>query len=139
MRSETSISIAAPVERVWAVMVDVAHWPEWTPTIRSVQRLDEGEFRVGSRARIRQPKLPSAVWELSSLEPGREFTWQNVSPGLWSVGGHRVEPENGGTSVTLWIEQTGLMAPLLALFYGSLTQRYVRTEAESLKKRCEAP
>jgi hypothetical protein len=48
-----------------------------------------------------------------------------------------VEPEGGGSKVTLWIEQTGLLAPVLALFYKGLTRRYVRTEAEGLKRRCE--
>jgi hypothetical protein len=57
---------------------------------------------------------------------------------LRSVGGHRVEPEGGGSKVTLWIEQTGLMVPMLALFYKGLTRRYVTMEAEGLKRRCEA-
>jgi hypothetical protein len=118
-------------------MVDVERWPEWTSSVRNIQRLDGGEFRVGSRARVAQPKLPTVVWRVSSLEPGREFQWENRSPVLHSVGGHRVEPEGGGSKVTLWIEQTGLMLPILALFYKGLTRRYVRTEAEGLKRRCE--
>lgn len=138
MRTEVSISIEVAPERVWPVMADVERWAEWTPSIRSVERLDEGEFKAGSRARVSQPKLPTAVWEVSSLEPGREFRWENRSPLLHSVGGHRVEPEGAGSKVTLWIEQTGLMAPVLRLFYKGLTQRYIRMEAEGLKKRCEA-
>jgi uncharacterized membrane protein len=137
LRNETSISIDAPPERVWSVMVDVERWPEWTSSVTSIKRLDDGEFRVGSRARVAQPKLPTVVWEVSSLEPGRGFQWQNASPVLRSVGGHRVEPEGAGSKVTLWIEQTGLMVPLLALFYKGLTRRYVQVEAEGLKRRCE--
>jgi hypothetical protein len=119
-------------------MIDVERWPAWTPSVSKVERMDSGEFRVGSRARVTQPKLPTAVWEVSRLEPGREFQWQNRSPLLHSVGGHRVEPEGAGSKVTLWIEQTGLLAPVLALFYKGLTRRYVAMEAEGLKLRCEA-
>lgn len=138
MRTETSISILAAPERVWSVMSDVERWPEWTASISSVQRLDEGEFKVGSRAKVKQPKFPAAVWQVKVMEPGRVFEWENKSQGLRSVGGHRVEPEGEGSRVTLWVEQTGLMAPILALFYRGLTQRYVRLEAEGLKQRSEA-
>lgn len=138
MRSETSISIAATPERVWAVMQDVERWPEWTPTMTGVQRLDEGEFKVGSRVKIKQPKFPSVVWTVTSLEPGRGFEWQARSPGSNNVGIHRIEPEGEGSRVTLAVEQAGLFSPLLALFYGGVTRRYIRQEAEGLKQRCEA-
>jgi hypothetical protein len=119
-------------------MIDVERWHEWTPSITGIKRLDKGEFRVGSRARVTQPKLPAAVWQVTRLEPGREFQWENRSPLLHSVGGHRVEPGGAGSKVTLWIEQTGLLAPVLGLFYKGLTRRYVQMEAEGLKQYCEA-
>jgi uncharacterized membrane protein len=138
LRSETSISIDAPPERVWAVMVDVERWPEWTATMTSVQRLDEGEFRIGSRARIRQPKLPAAVWRVTSITPGRQFQWQAGNLLSQALAGHEIEPEGAGSRVTLWIEQTGLTLPVIALFYKGLTRRYIRSEIEGLKQRCEA-
>jgi uncharacterized membrane protein len=139
LRSATSISIGAPPERVWAVMVDVERWPEWTPTMISVQRLDEGELRIGSRARVRQPKLPAAVWRVTSITPGRQFQWQAGNMLSKALAGHEIEPEGGAASrVTLWIDQAGLMLPLIALFYKGLTRRYIQSEIEGLKRRCEA-
>jgi uncharacterized membrane protein len=139
MEIEQIVEIAAPGETVWAVMTDVERWPEWTPTVTSIDLLDPGPFVVGSRARIRQPRLPVAIWTVTALESERYFEWQNVAPGVKSVAGHRVEvTDSGRTRVTLSFSWSGWLAPLLRLLYGKLSRHYVQTEAESLKRRAEA-
>ena len=138
MDIERTIEIAAPAQRVWAVMTDVQRWPEWTPTVTSVERLDTGPLKVGSRVRIRQPRLPVAVWTVTALDAERYFEWQNRTPGVKAVAGHRVGATgNQTTMVTLTLGWTGWLAPLIRLLYGRLARRYVQTEAESLKRRCE--
>ena len=132
---ETTRHIDAPAESVWAVLSDVARWPEWTPTVDSVERLDPGPLRVGSRARIRQPRLPRALWEVTDLVPGRSFTWEATGPGLRTIGRHEVVPDDTGCTVRLGIEQTGPMAGVAARMWRRLTQRYVELEAESLDAR----
>lgn len=140
MDIERSIEIAAAPADVWSVMVAVERWPEWTASITAVERLDAGPLAVGSRVRVRQPRLPVAVWTVTVLEPGRFFEWRNTSPGLLSVGGHRVEPtDDGHARVTLSIEWSGWLAPLIRLLYLRLSRGYVDLEAEGLKRRCESP
>ena len=133
------IDIAAPPDQVWAVMADVERWPEWTASVRSVERLDQGPFGVGSRARIRQPRLPVAIWTVTALEPGRYFEWRSPAPGLLSVGGHRVDAAGDHASrVTLSLTWRGPLAPVVRLLFGKLARRYVEMEAQGLKRRCEA-
>jgi uncharacterized membrane protein len=140
MDIERTIEIAAAPEQVWSVIADVERWPEWTASVRSVELLDEGRFEVGSRARIRQPRLPVAVWTVTALEPGHSFEWRNVGPGLKSVGAHQVEATaSGGSRVTLSLGWSGPLAPLMRVLYGKLARRYVGMEAQGLKQRCEAP
>ena len=72
-------------------MTDLERWPEWTASVTSVELLDEPPFDVGSHARIRQPRLPVAVWTVTAFEPEHSFEWQTVVPGVRTVAGHRVE------------------------------------------------
>lgn len=132
---ETSRHIEASAPAVWEVLFDVARWPEWTPTIDSVERLDDGPFGVGSRAKVRQPKLPQAQWEVTEVVDGRNFTWEAKGPGMKTIARHEVVPDGTGSKVTLSIEQTGPMGAVAAFVWRSLTQRYIELEAESLDAR----
>jgi uncharacterized membrane protein len=131
----TSRHIDAAPGPVWEVLHDVARWPEWTPTVDSVERLDDGPFGVGSRAKLRQPKLPQAVWEVTEVVAGRSFTWEAKGPGMKTIGRHEVVPDGAGSTVKLSIEQTGPMGAVAALVWRKLTQRYIELEAESLEAR----
>ena len=134
----TSHPIDAAASEVWAVLSDVARWPEWTPTIDSVRRFDEGPLRLGSRAEVRQPRLPKATWEVTELVAGRSFTWEATGPGMRTIGRHVVVPDGPdgrGALVTLGIEQLGPMGAVAALVWRGLTQRYIELEASSLDAR----
>src|SRR3712207_1038423 len=131
----TTRHLDAPAQRAWQVMFDVVRWPEWTPTIDSVERLDGGPLTVGSLVKIRQPKLPQAVWEVTEVVDGRSFTWRATGPGLTTVARHEVVPDGAGSTVTLSIEQSGPMGVVAALVWRRLTQRYIELEAESLDER----
>ncbi|MGZ5416231.1 MAG: SRPBCC family protein [Nocardioides sp.] len=132
---ETSRHIEAGTQPVWEVLYDVARWPEWTPTIDSVRKLDDGAFGVGSRAKVRQPKLPKATWEVTEVVDGRSFTWEARGPGMKTIARHEVVPDGDGSTVTLSIEQTGPMGAVAAFVWRKLTQRYIELEAESLDAR----
>jgi uncharacterized membrane protein len=133
----TTVDIRATPQRVWAVLSDVEGWPEWTPSVRSVERLDAGPLAVGSRARIRQPKLPPAVWRITSIEKGSAFTWVTASPGLSVTAHHVVDATPDGSRVTLSIRFGGLLAPLVALLTHRLNNRYLGLEGAGLKRRSE--
>jgi carbon monoxide dehydrogenase subunit G len=133
-----AVYIDAPPEKVFAVLCDVERWPEWTPTVTRVQRLEGGPFAIGSSAKVRQPKLRPAVWRVTELQDGRNFTWSTRSPGLHMTAGHLIEPEGAGCRVELTFELSGLIAPVASRLYGDLIERYVATESQALKKRSES-
>ncbi|HSZ07885.1 MAG TPA: SRPBCC family protein [Steroidobacteraceae bacterium] len=137
-RFVVAVDIGAPPEKVFSVLCDVERWPEWTPTMTSVQRLDNGPFGVGSCAQVRQPRLRPAVWKVTDLEDGRNFTWVTRARGLHMKAGHAVERRGAGCRVELSFEISGLLAPVVSLFYGAMIGKYVTTESQKLKQRCES-
>ncbi|WP_062466315.1 SRPBCC family protein [Demequina maris] len=138
MTRSVSIDIAAPPARVWAVLSEVARWPEWTPTVTSVRRADEGALAVGSRATVEQPRLADAEYVVTDLTPGRAFTWVATRPGLVTTATHEVEPlPAGGARVHLAVAQSGALGAIMGRLYRGLTDRYLANEANGLKARCE--
>jgi uncharacterized membrane protein len=139
MRFEASIDVSAPAQQVFHTYADVERWPSWTSSVTSVELLDPGPLRIGSRARIRQPKLPEAIWQVTALEPGREFSWQARGPGVLTTGTHRVTPTGDDTvTVTAILDQAGRLGWFVGLMTRRITRRYLDTEVRGLKAYCEA-
>src|SRR5690348_2220058 len=90
MRTQATIEIGASAERVWQVFTDVRRWPTWTPSVTSIEPLDAPSVAVGHRFRIRQPKLPALVWEVTEVDAPRSWTWVARTPGARTAATHQV-------------------------------------------------
>jgi hypothetical protein len=134
----TTTEIYAPPARVWAVMLDVERWPEWTPTVSRITRLAPGPLAVGSRISIVQPKLRPAVWQVTEIDEPRSSTWFTTFPGVRVTAHHTIDPIAGGSLLTLSLVFSGLLGPLLGWSLRGLNQRYLGIEAKGLKARCES-
>ncbi len=133
MESSITRSINAPAEVVWQVMSDVEAWPDWTRSVSSVELLEEGPLRLGSRARIQQPRLPTVVWTVTEFAAGRSFTWTSQGPGSLGVATHSINGDNP-CGVTLRLQQTGLLGGPVARLYKRLTFQYLTLEIEGLSR-----
>ncbi len=133
----TSITINASQEAAWKVLSNVAHWHEWTPTVSKVEVLNMPELKIGNRYKVFQPKLQPAVWTVTELNSAN-FTWESKSPGMHMVAEHIVKSVSANQSeVTLTFAFNGWLGNLIGKMYGKMTEEYVQTEAQSLKKRVE--
>jgi len=137
MRWESSVLIDAPASLVWQLTIDVANWPSFTPTVRRVERLDDGPMRVGSTARIKQPGQTSAVWTVTRVVPEREFTWQTRRMGLTMVGSHALTTVGSQCRNTLSIDVAGPGSRLFGLMFGGLLGTSLQTENAGFKARAE--
>lgn len=133
----TSLTINASQEAVWKVLSDVARWHEWTPTVTKVEVLNTPELKLGNRYKLYQPKLQPAEWTVTELTTSN-FTWESKVPGMHMVAEHVVKSVNANQSdVTLTFAFNGWLGNLIGKLYGKMTEEYVQTEAQSLKKRVE--
>ena len=107
---------------MWAVLSDVEFWPTWTASITSVRPLSPDRLLVGSRVRIKQPRLPATVWTVSDLVEGERFTWTSTGPGVHTRASHRVvgtaRAQTGPVTFNFLWTMAGTPSVTLPLFKG---------------------
>ncbi|GLV52277.1 hypothetical protein TBS_28420 [Thermobispora bispora] len=117
VRSSSGTVVAAPAERVWAIMADVASWPSWASNL---QVLELGEVRPGETFRWRLGPVTIRS-RFARVDPGRELTWTGTFFWYRAVDRHVLEPPGDGTT-RVTIEES-LAGPLLPLLYGEARLR----------------
>jgi hypothetical protein len=135
---QISVDIEAPPGVVWAVMSDIERWADWTPSVRSIRKRGSGPLAVGSRASIRQPRLPPALWTVTAIDRGRSFSWITGNPLVRVIAHHAVEPAGAGSRATLSIRFEGLLGAAVGHWTRDLNTRYLALEAAGLKKQSES-
>jgi hypothetical protein len=145
-----SIEIDAPIEQVWAVLVDVARYPEWNPFTVSVDTtLELGspvDMRVCLLGRIGKDgvrKTMHQVEYITSYDEGRRLSWgANVGPG-WFIEADRwqelTDLGQGRTRYETVDEFTGVGVGFMLLLMERHMARGFGEVAHSLKARCEDP
>jgi hypothetical protein len=83
---KTEIEINASAEKVWQVLTDFAHFPDWNPFIREIiGTVVEGsklEIRISTSSGKNRTYRPT----ITKIEPNHELRWygKGLLPGLWN-------------------------------------------------------
>jgi uncharacterized protein YndB with AHSA1/START domain len=92
--------IAAPPDRVWALVSDVSRMPDWSPELVRMLPLKRGGMRRGQWY-VGINRRKAVVWPtrnvVAVLEAGRSLAWDTKSSGarwIWEL-----EPSGEGTHV----------------------------------------
>lgn len=129
MEITDTITIDAPIARVWALTVDLDRLPAITPTVDAIERLDLGPVVVGSRARLRQPGLPPRVWIVEVVDEPHRFAWATRLLGVRMVGIHELRAlGEDRCELTLRVLLEGRGSGLLARLGGTSIARAVAAE-----------
>ena len=113
---DTSITIAAPPDAVWSVLVDLDRYHEWNPFVVEAA----GEPTVGSVLTVRiMPPGDRATTHrptVVAVEPGRLLRWHGrvAVPGLFDARHEfAVDPQGDGTLLRHSEVFRGLLVPFL--------------------------
>ena len=138
MHFEKSIDIDASQQRVWDVVSDIEAWPRRVETVETLDVLTGAPLGVGSRVKLKQPKLPEAVYTVTAWDAPSFFEWVQKGTGSTIVAGHRVESLGDGRSrLVLTIEMSGFLMRVVGRFYKDLTERYLTLETQGMKRAAE--
>lgn len=138
VRIENGMAIDAPPEVVWAMTLDVESWPDHTPTMTRVERLEGGSIAIGSRARVAQPGQRAKVWTVDELDDGSTFAWSTRVMGATMRGRHAIAPGPTGCINTLSVEIEGPTARVLGLLVRRPIAKAIAKENEGFKTAAEA-
>jgi hypothetical protein len=144
MRSiSASATIRAPIERVWAILVDTTRYREWSPFVIDV----EGRVAVGEtvtlvvamhpgRAPIRQREI------IRRWDEGREIRWGVVMGHRWLLEAERHQRLTAiSPSETLYETSdafAGALVPIVFALYREKIQAGFDATARALQQRAES-
>jgi uncharacterized protein YndB with AHSA1/START domain len=134
---EAAATIAAPPEKVWAVLADAASWPAWDSGVEGV----EGRIAAGEKVKIRSSAAPGRAFPVTvtTVEPPHRLVFTGGMPlGLFrGVRTYTLTPADGGTLFRMREEYTGPMLPLIWRSMPDLQPSFDQF-ATGLKKRAES-
>lgn len=138
-RTAHRVRVAASPAEIWPALTDVGLWPSWAAQFRRLERLDARPLATGSRVRVTPKGLPASIWTVTELETERSFTWAaSLVPRLRVVGGHTIDPADGGSDTEFWLEAHGPLGVLLSpVLRRTVFRRNTRQAAEGLKRHVE--
>jgi hypothetical protein len=130
--------IAASPDQVWAVLADLASYPQWNPLFREAS----GQLIAGNKITLKSihpvnGRTMTVKASVLAAEPAKELRWRSSLPGIMT-GEHSftLTPAEGGTRLV----QTETYRGLLAHFSAKTTSRFqasFQALNQALKERAE--
>lgn len=137
----TTISIAAPIERVWSVLLDFSRYPEWNPFVRAI----EGSPSEGAalKVTIQPPGGKAMTFKPLVLRnlPARELRWKGrlLLPGIFDGEHYFLLAADSDSSTTLTHGErfTGMLIPFMRGMLDRDTRSGFEAMNRALKQRAE--
>jgi len=99
--------IAAPAEKVFALLSDPARIRTWVPEIQELEVIGGGPVRQGARLRERRTVMGrqgTTELEVRSYDPPRRYVVANSTSGIETIYDYRLTPDGDDTDV--WLAAT---------------------------------
>ena len=137
---EHRIEIVRPQSEVFAFVTDPANYPQWQPSLVSIEPHTPGPLRVGSEATEVRRFLGREVettWTCVEHEPVSRSAIESDDGPVPFRGTFVLEPHDGGTRFTWIVETRGAGARLGGPLVGRATKGELDANCERLKELLE--
>lgn len=142
--STASIVIAAPPDRVAAVITDFPRYPEWTDAVKSAEVVQEYEDGYASQVRfVMDAGVVSDEYTLAYeyAEDISRIEWRLVTPSRMQrmqTGSYDIVDNGDGTSTVTYSLQVELSVGMLGMFRRKAEKMIMDAALKQLKRRVEA-
>lgn len=135
MQIDSTTTIAASAETIFALYADVAQWPTWDPDAKAASI--NGPFVSGATGTITPNGAPKSNITFSEVTRNRSFTADCKLPLCKMSFEHELKETADGTITTHRVIFTGLLAFFFGRVIGSGMKKSLPEALASLKKHAE--
>ena len=141
-KAEVSIVINRPVHDVFVYMTDIDKETEWQAELLEAKQTSDGPISVGTTIReVRRfmGRRMEVVFEITKFEPNKEMSFKSISAPFPLRGRYSLEPVDGGTSVTLFIEgELSGVFKMAEPIVAQTAKRQIGADLDRLKSQLES-
>jgi uncharacterized membrane protein len=142
--STQSIVVAAPPERVAAVIADFPSYPEWESAVKSIEVVEEYEDGYASQVHFvidAGPVADDYTLQYEYAEDLSRIEWHLVAPSKMQKeqnGSYDIQDNGDGTSMVTYTLAVELAIGMLGMFKRKAERMIMDTALKDLKRRVEA-
>lgn len=133
----TSVDSSASPDKVWKIWSDMSTWGDWNPNVSTMDW--QGGFASGTSGLMNTRAGQHHKMKLVDVVPGRSFALEtSVVPGTTFRFNCRIDPLNGKSKVSQYVEVKGPLGPILRGMLGPQVSKEFGTLLSNLAKKAEA-
>ena len=140
-QASSTITIAAPPERVLSVIADIGSYPEWTGQIKSAEVLSSAADGRPEQARfVMDAGVLKDEYVLAYDWRSDGVSWELVGKSAVQksqIGSYTLSPSGAGTEVTYRLA-VDIAMPMLGMFKRKAEKMIMDSALKELKKRVES-
>jgi uncharacterized protein YndB with AHSA1/START domain len=129
-----SVTIARPVETVFAFVADGERCPEWRPGVLDIKRVSGSAVGTRYRQGVAGPmgRRVAADYEVTVFDSPRRLDFQTTAGPVRPLGRYDLEAAEGGTHLTFSLDAE--VKGIRRLLMGSMVQRTMDAEVRALDR-----
>ncbi|MEJ5240080.1 MAG: SRPBCC family protein [Anaerolineales bacterium] len=134
LHAEKDILISAPLEKVWAEITRIDHWPKWQPDVTSA-KLD-GALATGTMFYWKAKGL-NITSTIQIFDPMRSIGWTGKSLGMQAIHIWVFKAHKNGTYVKTKESLSGWFPRVLKFFDPKFLEKSLQNSLQVLKTHME--